>query len=279
MPVQTTTVTYGKEGKYSAYVATQERAEGPLPAIIVIQEIWGVDYHIEEVARRFAEAGYVALAPDLYSRNLRRLDGLDTTAIESVKSFLNTIQPADWHDRAKIDEAISRLPAEEGRKVGQTLGLLFGGHDTEAYREQLSAAVTYLSEQNKTTKGQPIGGIGFCMGGGLSATLASLDDRVRAAAIFYGRSPQDEVLNAIKCPVKGFYGELDSGITGQVPEFAQRMKSAGKDFSFHIFKGAPHAFFNDTRRSYHPDAARVAFALVLDFFMRNLSPAEKVVLG
>ena len=56
----------------TGYLARPERAQGPLPGVLVIQEAWGVDAHIEDVTRRFAAAGYLALAPDLFSEGGKR---------------------------------------------------------------------------------------------------------------------------------------------------------------------------------------------------------------
>ncbi|MCL6549371.1 MAG: dienelactone hydrolase family protein, partial [Alicyclobacillus sp.] len=75
----------------------------------------------------------------------------------------------------------------------------------------------------------------------------------------------------IRCPVMGFYGSLDKRITDQVPAFAQAMENAGKTFSYQVYEGAHHAFFNDTRASYNPTASRDAFARVLTFFNEQLA--------
>ena len=70
----------------------------------------------------------------------------------------------------------------------------------------------------------------------------------------------------IGCPLIGFYGALDKGITDGVPAFADKLKAQGKSFTPHIYAGAQHAFFNDTRPSYDLSAARDSFSRLLGFF-------------
>jgi carboxymethylenebutenolidase len=113
------------------------------------------------------------------------------------------------------------------------------------------------------------------MGGGLSARLACGDPELAAAVIFYGASPEADHLAALVCPVLGFYGGEDPRITGAVPALAAAMEAAGKDFEWHVYLGAAHAFFNDTRRAYDVDAARDAWARALGFFARTLSPVAQ----
>lgn len=67
-------VSHGEEGRYKGYVSRLEALGATAPAVIVIQEIWGVDAHIRNVADRFAQAGYVAFAPDLFARTLAFLN-------------------------------------------------------------------------------------------------------------------------------------------------------------------------------------------------------------
>ena len=56
-------------GEFSGYLVEHENLPAAAPAVIVIQEAWGLNAHIEDVTRRIAQAGYVALAPDIYARN------------------------------------------------------------------------------------------------------------------------------------------------------------------------------------------------------------------
>lgn len=271
MGTETTTVSYGSKGMFTAFAAYEERNAGALPAVIVLQEIWGVDDHIRDVTRRYAEAGYFACAPDLYSENGTRRPGYEARWIDETKSFLNTVPPPDWHNQEKLQEALSRLPAESAEKIGETMKSLFGGNRAENYRDQLLATADYLHEDNELTRGRPIGSVGFCMGGGLSALLAGSYPSLGAAVIYYGRPPGDDVIANINCPVLGFYGETDASITPNIPDLAERMGSAGKKFESHIYRGAGHAFFNDTRASYHADAARDAYARTLAFFASRLA--------
>ena len=83
-------IKYGKDNVYSGFAARLDGVEA-LPAVIVIQEIWGVDGHIQDVVRRLAAAGYAAFAPDLFSLEGNYPDALLPERIELAKSFLNTI--------------------------------------------------------------------------------------------------------------------------------------------------------------------------------------------
>src|ERR1700677_2947707 len=121
----------GPAGPLSAYLARPRAATGPLPGVIVIQEVWGVDGHIEDVTERVASAGYVALAPDLYSVGGARQPVLARERVDAAKAFLNTIPMVQWMtvlgDDASRAEALGKLPGGEGERVGETLGTLFGG--------------------------------------------------------------------------------------------------------------------------------------------------------
>lgn len=266
MSLHTEWIRYGENQRYSGYFAKPDKASDGQPAVIVLQEIWGVDEHIQDVTRRFAQAGYAAFSPDLYAENGARKNGLDPQDIEAVKRFLESVPPTAWHNVEDRDKALAKLPEPEQTKVRNTFGILFGGLNLDAYLPQLVATAEFLRNSYTATKGQPIVSVGYCMGGGLSARLAAADKQLSGAAIFYGRAPSDEQIQQIQCPVRGFYGALDAGITNEVPAFAEKMKSLGKDFSYQVFDNAHHAFFNDTRASYSPAAARAAFAEVLGFF-------------
>jgi len=142
--------------------------------------------------------------------------------------------------------------------------------DNEALVAVLADAAGWLRGQLECSG--RVGSVGWCMGGGLSGRLACRDAQLEAAVIFYGMAPPAEELAAITCPVLGFYGADDPRITADVPTFAEAMSVAGKSFEHHLYEGAPHAFFNDTRPSYHVDAARDAWARCLTFFAANLAP-------
>lgn len=271
MSISESTLSYGPGGKYTGYSAFIDRNVTHLPAVIVLQEIWGVDEHIKDVTRRYAKAGYFAFAPDLYSENGKRREVFERERIEAVKTFLNTVSPTAWHDQEQLVEALKGYPADEAKKIQETLTTLFSGNKPENYREQLVASTDFLRSERALTRNQPIGSVGFCMGGALSSLLAGSDSKLNAAIIFYGRPPEEELIRSIQCPVVGFYGETDAGITPKIPEVAEAMKAAGKSFEYHVFRGAGHAFFNDTRASYNPDAARQSFARALGFFTEHLS--------
>ncbi|MCL6595426.1 MAG: dienelactone hydrolase family protein [Firmicutes bacterium] len=263
-------VTYSADGApVQAYLVRPARAQAPLPGVVVIQEVWGVDAHIQDVTDRFATAGYAAMAPDLYSHGGRPPE-LEEGAILAVRTFLDTLPPAAWGDVAQREAAIDRLPPDEGSRIRQTLHRIFDpARPMAQYVGDLRAAAAYL--RDGPSRGRAVGSVGYCMGGALSVRLAAADERLGAAVIYYGDAPSEEEQARIACPVLGLYGGEDHRITDRVPEFAARMQSLGKAFAHRVYPGAPHAFFNDLRRSYHVDAARDAWARTLAFLADHLA--------
>lgn len=251
------------------YLARPAAAPGPLPGVIVIQEIWGVDAHVQDVVRRFAAAGYAALAPDLYSRG-RTPPELAPDRIEAAKALLDTIPPAGWWDPAARAAAVGARPAAEREPLAATLAaLLPAQRPTERWLETLGGAAAHLREG--PSRGRRIGAVGFCVGGALAAQLAAREPSLAGAAVFYGASPPAEVAARIRCPILGLYGEDDPRIVAGLPAFAEALARAGQRFEHHVYPRTPHAFFNDTRRSYRAEAARDAWARVLSFLAGALA--------
>ena len=268
-------------GAVSAYLSRPVAADAPLPGVLVIQEIWGVDRHIRDVTDRLASAGYAALAPDLYSAGGGRPPVLVEDRVKAAKAFLNSIPPGQWMavlgDEARRAEALSTLPDEQGRNVGETIAALFGGAggDSERHLSVLRAAIAFLSTR-PACAGRAVGSIGFCLGGGLSALLACEEPQLGAAVVYYGSSPGEERVGSIHCPLRGFYGQDDPRIVGGLPAFDAALKAAGADHELRIYPDTGHAFFNDTRPSYRPEAARDAWGRTLAFFAQTLAPMAAV---
>jgi carboxymethylenebutenolidase len=139
----------------------------------------------------------------------------------------------------------------------------------------LRAAVAHLHADPACT-GRAVGSIGFCMGGGLCALLAGEEPELAAAVIFYGSSPTAEQAGSIGCPLRGFYGHDDPRILTGLPAFDVALDAAGVDHELRIYPDTPHAFFNDTRPSYRPEAARDAWGRTLAFFAEALGLAPTV---
>ena len=202
---------------------------GPFPGVVLLQEWWGLNDHVKDVARRLAAEGYVVLAPDLY------------------------------HGK------VTRDPNEAGTLMGAL------NRDLEAAVRDMKAAVDALAT-NTAVKAGRIGVTGFCMGGRLALTLAAHDDRVKAAAGWYGVPvPDDATLQRITGEVLYIYGDQDQFVTkADVARLEKALKAGGVKGRVVTYP-APHAFFNDTRPEvYRPDHARHAWEQVLDLFRRTL---------
>jgi carboxymethylenebutenolidase len=128
----------------------------------------------------------------------------------------------------------------------------------------LRAGLSYLQGLDHVN-GSAVAALGFCFGGGLTWRLAAEDPRLRGAVPFYGPIPPLEAVPGITAPVFAIYGELDERITSKLPVIEEAMSSHGKDFDKAVYKGAQHAFHNDTNPDrYNPEAAEQAWAAALD---------------
>lgn len=279
MSLKTEWIRYGGNQEFSAFAAWPERVASPLPAVVVIQEAWGVDAHIEDVTRRFAQAGYVAFAPDLYAKKGIRPAPLARERVAEMLAFLNQLSPESWRavlmDPKAREAELQKRPAEERGRIAETMTTIFagmssGGIKLDEYVPALTTAADFLRTDFTPSRGQKVATVGFCMGGSLAGLLACHDSALASAAIFYGSAPADNLVSNIRCPIAGFYGSLDKRITDNVPAFVEAMKKAGKSFEPHVYEGAQHAFFNDTRPSYNVQASRDAFVNVLDLFRKTL---------
>jgi carboxymethylenebutenolidase len=247
--------------RIKAYVASPRSGNGKLPAVIVVHEIFGLDAHIEDVARRFAAQGYLALAPDLYSK-----PGMPVTPqeIEKGMGFMMSLPPSEMRNQKYVSDKISELPKEEREVVGKTMKWLTG-RNLDEHIPDLKAGFEWLLKNASVDKSR-IFAVGFCMGGTLVGKLAAEGTELAGASIFYGENPAAEKISMIKCPVLGIYGGEDHRITDKVPELEKLMKENGKSFRYRVFPGAYHAFFNDTRKMYNKEAAAEAWKEVLGFF-------------
>ncbi|HEY4117869.1 MAG TPA: dienelactone hydrolase family protein [Byssovorax sp.] len=263
-------------GKMRGHRARPADVEGPLPGVLVIQEIWGADEHMRDIAARVASAGYVALAPDLFSRGGGRPPALSEERVAEVKRFMETVAPASWPnlmDPEKRGGELARLPDAERARVDETVGALFSPHVfgmMATYATELVEVAAWL-RASPSCAGRKIGAMGFCMGGGLAGALAALDPALGAAAIFYGTPPTDDAIAKIACPLLGLFGADDARLVGLLPAFEESMKRHEKSLELHVYPATPHAFFNDTRGSYRVESARDAWARTLSLFARALA--------
>ncbi|MFD0670105.1 dienelactone hydrolase family protein [Cohnella sp. GCM10027633] len=263
-------VRYGAGERYSGYFAKPERDSERLPAVIVLQEIWGVNDHIQDVTRRFAQAGYAAFAPELFWENGSYKTGLDPDSVLLMREFMDGLPHGVWQDQEKRAEALAARPDRERTSIAGTMKSLFDPASRAAFVEAAVAASAWLRKERPETKDGRIGSVGFCLGGMLSGMLASLDPQLNAAVVFYGAPLEADRIASVACPVLGHYGELDPAITDKVPAFAAAMREQGKSIEVHVYPGTPHAFFNDGRPSYRSGASREAFARTLSFFSEHL---------
>ena len=152
-------------------------------------------------------------------------------------------------------------------------GKLMMGLALDRAGKDLSGSVDFLQERTGKKK---VGVVGYCMGGGLTLTLAcQRPDAVAAAAPFYGVIPWPEAQpnwNAMTAVVEGHYAENDAFAS---PEAARALeadlRARGKTATFRIYPGTHHAFFNDDRPDvYDSAAAAIAWSRVLALFRANL---------
>ncbi len=247
-------------------------AAAKLPGVLVIQEAFGVNPHIEDVTRRIAAAGYAALAPDLFAGAGTRPPALAGERIAEALGFAARLPPGSMFDAATRERELAKLEQAPRQRIAETYSQIFSfasPGSSQALMAPLTAGYRHLRERPESS-GQKVACVGFCMGGGLSALLACEEPELPGAAVFYGNAPAAEKIARIACPVIAFTGAKDQRVNAGIPAFEQAMRAGGKSFEHHLYEGAGHSFFNDDGAAYNPDAARDSFSRLLAFFLKTL---------
>ncbi len=222
------------DGTMPAYLA-EPTTPGRHPAVLVIMEAFGLVAHIEDVARRIASEGYVALAPDVYWRDL----------------------PDNKFGYDELPKAIGLMQKVNDQKVVQ----------------DLSAALDFLAARPNVNAAK-VGCTGFCMGGRLTFLLAAeRPERIAAAAPFYGGGIAGLLDKAakIRAPLYLFFGDRDAFIPlDQVKKIDAKLAELGKTHTTKVYSGADHGFFCNDRGSYDAKSAADAWSELKAFFKKNL---------
>ena len=209
-----------------------------LPVVLVVQEIFGVHEYIADICRRFAQAGYLAIAPELYAR---QGDPAQYTEMPKLMTDLVAKVP-DAQVMADLDGAIEWAGVHGGdlSKVAIT-GFCWGGRITWLYAAR----------------------------GPVNVAVAWYGRLVGAHNDFTPSNPID-LASTMRVPVLGLYGEKDSGIPLDTLE---KMKaalatgtSASKAARFVVYPDAPHAFHADYRPSFRQEPAADGWKRCLDWF-------------
>lgn len=223
--------------RFPVYVSKPALRDGqaPVAAIVVLQEIFGVNRHVRSMADRFAAQGYLALAPDLFQRSQAGVE-LGYT-------------PDDVVQGARLKASIESLPAP---------GVL----------QDIQATVDHAAAQC----GGRVGVTGYCWGGLQSWRSAALVSGVSAAVPYYGggMTVGPELLRQPRCPVLVHFGDRDKGIPMDTVEaFRQAQATAGAPVEVQVYP-AEHGFNCDERAAFEPSAAALASERTLAFFARHL---------
>jgi carboxymethylenebutenolidase len=250
----------------TAYVA-HPKTETRHPTIIVVHEAWGLNEQIKGVANRYAQQGFTAIAPHLFSRE----KDLTEQDIEKAMMQMWRIPPEKRSDPAVIQSFMAGL-SEKERKV---VNFFFTGRESaeKTMAEDLLCCINYAKTLD-VVDGERFGITGFCLGGGLSYQLAAMYP-FKAAVPFYGANPKPlDAVAKINGPVFGIYAGEDQRITCGVAALVEAMITHKKTFQMKIYQGTQHAFFNENRPSYNKDAAEDAWTMALAFFNHYLKATK-----
>ncbi len=174
-------------------------------AVVDIHEIMGLTDWVRSLTDQLAEAGYIAIAPDL-------LSGAGPSGGGT----------SEFADRGSVGQAIQKLPPDQ-------------------VTADLNAVTDYVAKLPASNGKVAVGG--FCYGGAQTFRFATNRPSLKAAFVFYGNGPDNpEAIARIKCPVYGFYAGNDARINQTLPKSQELMKAAGKTYEPVTYEGAGHGF-------------------------------------
>ena len=225
------------DGQMPAYRAMPAQGKN-LPTVLVVQEIFGVHEHIQDLCRRFAKAGYLAIAPELYAR---QGDVSKLTSYDDIRPIVLAVPDAQVMSDLDAAAAWAAKNGGDANKLAVT-GFCWGGRIVwlyAAHNPNLKAGVSWYG----AVEGQ---------GNALRP-----------------RSPID-LAPELKAPVLGLYGGADAGIPNEgVDRMRAALKGAGKPSEIHTYPDTPHGFNADYRPSYRKEAAEDGWKRLMAWFRKN----------
>ena len=237
------TIDLGSEELY-AYVAEPEKKEGKLPIVIVASEIFGVHEHIADITRRFAKLGYMAIAPEFFTR------AGDPTSLGTVAEIMSEIvsKTPDKQVMSDISSALKWAGENGGdlARVGVT-GFCWGGR------------ITWLACANLPQVKAGVAWYGRLVG--------DKNDNFPAHPV--------DLAQSLKAPVLGLYGGKDTGIPLETVEQMKKAlyqasgNPAAAKSRFVIYPDAPHAFHADYRATYQEGPAKDGWDQCIKWFKQN----------
>ena len=195
------TVKHGDRSVESFIVYPESKQKSPV--ILVIHTVAGMIDWVQDEADQLAEAGYIAIAPDL-------LSGMGPNGGRS-----------DSFPPGKANEAMGKLPKDQ-------------------ITADLNAAADYALKVPSSNGKLLV--VGFCLGGNESFRFATNRPDLKAVFVFYGTPPPSADMARIAAPVYAFYGGADNRVTSTMATAAENMKAAGKTFEAEVYDGAGHGF-------------------------------------
>jgi carboxymethylenebutenolidase len=194
------------ERELSAFVVYPE-VKNKATSVLVIHEIFGMSDWVQSLTDQLAEAGYVAIAPDLLSG--MGPNGGGTSEIRAA-------------DSNAVGKAIRDLPPDQ-------------------ITADLNAVANYVTKLPAANGKLAV--TGYCWGGTQSFRYATNNPKLKAAFVFYGSAPENkDDLTRIKAPIYGFYAGNDARINATLPKTVEMMKELGKTFDPVTYEGAGHGF-------------------------------------
>jgi len=230
-----------KDGEIPAYRAMPAKGKN-FPVVLVVQEIFGVHEHIKDICRRFAKAGYLAVAPEMYARQG------DVSKLTSMNDILPIVSKVpDAQVMSDLDAGVEWAKKNSGNtnKLAIT-GFCWGGRIVwlyAAHNPKLKAGVAWYGR------------------------LAPPPPE--RASPLQPKHPL-ELAKELKAPVLGLYGGADNGIPNNTVEQMQKaLKDANKPSEIKLYPDTPHGFYADYRPSYRKEQAADGWNLLLAWFKKN----------
>jgi carboxymethylenebutenolidase len=203
------------------------------PVVVVIHENRGLNPYIEDVVRRLAVAGFMAIGPD-------------------------AIWPLGGYP------GVDKYGAEADEKAAGMQKQL----DAAKITEDFIAAGEFLLKHSQSTG--KLGAVGFCFGGSMVNRLAVRMPQLAAGVPFYGGAPAVEDVPKIKAALLLNFAEQDPNVNGRWPEYEATLKASGVKYEAYVYPKTNHGFHNDTTPRYDPEAAKLARQRTIDHFNKTL---------